>query len=131
MVHTGHRGALARVVLIATAATLLLLGHAFAPTARGECEGSISFSATVPYAHAAIVGTVTTVSRHTDGGVDALGIRVEDRYGVAIGRNYDARFTTAWCADDVRVGSRVVVLLGVHVPSARLDGDLYFVGGSR
>ena len=119
------------MTLAAVLALGALLGaaHATAPMARAECEGGLVFSATVGYAEAAVVGRVTDVARHSNGFVDVLGVRVEQAYGIVTGATYSARFTTAWCADNVRVGSRVVLLLGVHIPDAQLDGDYYFVEG--
>ncbi len=104
--------------------------HMAAPTARAECEGALVFSAMVPRAKAAVVGRVTAVSRHSNGFVGVLAVRVEHAYGIKTGAVYTARFKAAWCGDHVRVGSRVVLLIGIHDSDLMLDdGDYYFVVG--
>lgn len=123
----GSRGLLFALLLIGS---LLGMAHSTAPAARAECDGGLVFSAVAPMSDATIVGRVTEVARHANGFVDVLGVRVERAYRITTGPTYTARFKTAWCADNVRVGSRVVLLIGMHDPSLpMLHGDYYFVVG--
>ena len=118
-------------LLIAAVMTAGALGvaHGAAPTALAECDGGLVFGATAPHARAAVVGRVEAFTTGEFGFRFVTAVRVDRAYGVSPGAVYRGRTETGWCADFVRVGSRVVLLLGVDLPGKQLDGDYYYVVG--
>jgi hypothetical protein len=126
MAGRGWRGTLGLLLVVGA---LLGAAHATAPGVRAECDGGLLFSATAPLARAAVVGRVTAVSQSESWFKYVTAVRVERAYGVSPGPVYRGRVLPGGCGDDPRVGSRVVLLLGVDLPGKALDGDHYFIVG--
>lgn len=120
-----------RALLTAMIAGSAAIGaaHVGAPIASAECDGGLVFAATAPHARAALVGRVEAFTVDEYGFRTVTRVRVERAFGIAPGAEHRGRVTTGWCADDIRTGSRVVLLLGVNLPGTLLDGDCYYLVG--